>query len=140
MIPGFPLDGGRVLRAILWWAMDDAERSTRAGTFVGRSSSPFCSLPLEFFQGAGLGGLWIAFIRWFLLQAAGATLMQVQTGTLLRGLRVKDVMSTHCYTVDPEVSVQEFVHEQLLRTGRRCFLVVQDGRGGCRFRGCQSPV
>ena len=83
---------------------------------------------LRFFQGAGLGGLWIAFIGWFLLQAAGATYMQVKTGTLLRGLRVKDVMSTDSYTVDPELSLQEFVHEHLLRTGRRCFLVVQDGR------------
>jgi predicted transcriptional regulator len=54
--------------------------------------------------------------------------MQVRAGTLLRGLRVKDVMSTDCCTVDPGVSVQEFVHEQLLRTGRRCFLVVQNGR------------
>jgi Zn-dependent protease/predicted transcriptional regulator len=129
MIPGFPLDGGRVLRAILWWAMDDAERATRAAAFVGQVIAVlFITFGvLRFFQGAGLGGLWIAFIGWFLLQAASATLMQIQTGTLLRGLRVKDVMSSDCYTIDPEVSVQEFVHEQLLRTGRRCFLVVQDG-------------
>jgi CBS domain-containing protein len=130
MIPGFPLDGGRVLRAILWWAMNDAERATRASAFVGQVIAVlFITFGiLRFFQGAGLGGLWIAFIGWFLLQAAGATLMQVQTGTLLRGLRVKDVMSTDSYTVDPELSVQEFVNEHLLRTGRRCFLVVQDGR------------
>jgi Zn-dependent protease len=129
MIPGFPLDGGRVLRAILWWAMDDAERATRAAAFVGQLIAVlFIGFGiLRFFQGAGLGGLWIAFIGWFLLQAAGATLIQVQTGTLLRGLRVKDVMSTDSYTVDPELSVQEFVNEHLLRTGRRCFLVVQDG-------------
>ncbi|MGB9360918.1 MAG: site-2 protease family protein, partial [Candidatus Sulfotelmatobacter sp.] len=130
MIPGFPLDGGRVLRAVLWSAMGDAERATRAAAFAGQVIAVlFIGFGiLRFFQGAGLGGLWIAFIGWFLLQAAGATLMQVQTGTLLRGLRVKDVMSTDSYTVDPELSVQEFVEEQLLRTGRRCFLVVQDGR------------
>ena len=130
MIPGFPLDGGRVLHAILWWAMDDAERSTRAAAFVGQIIAVlFIAFGiLRFFQGAGLGGLWIAFIGWFLLQAAGATYMQVQAGTLLRSLRVKDVMSTDCHTVDPRVSVEEFVHEQLFRTGRRCFLVVQDGR------------
>lgn len=130
MIPGFPLDGGRVLHAILWWAMDDAERSTRAAAFVGQIIAVlFIAFGiLRFFRGAGLGGLWIAFIGWFLLQAAGATYVQVRAGTLLRGLRVKDVMSTDCHTVDPEVSVQEFVHDQLLRTGQRCFLVVQDGR------------
>ncbi len=130
MIPGFPLDGGRVLHAILWWAMDDAERSTRAAAFVGQIIAVLFIVfgILRFFQGAGLGGLWIAFIGWFLLQASSATYMQVQSRTLLRGLRVKDVMSTDCYTIDPETSVQEFVHEQLLRSGRRCFLVVQDGR------------
>ncbi len=129
MIPGFPLDGGRVLHAILWWAMDDAERSTRTAAIVGQIIAVFFIGfgVLRFFQGAGLGGLWIAFIGWFLLQAAGATYMQVKTGTLLRGLRVKDVMSTDSYTVDPELSIQEFVNEHLLRTGRRCFLVVQDG-------------
>jgi Zn-dependent protease len=128
MIPGFPLDGGRVLHAILWWTMKDAERSTRAAARVGQFIAVlFIGLGvLRFFQGAGLGGLWIAFIGWFLLQAAGATYLQVQAGSLLRGLRVKDVMSSDCNTVDPNMSLQEFVHQHLLRTGRRCFLVVQD--------------
>jgi Zn-dependent protease len=130
MIPGFPLDGGRVLHAILWWAMDDAERSTRAAAFVGQVIAVlFIAFGiLRFFQGAGLGGLWIAFIGWFLLQAAGASYMQVRTRTLLRGLRVKDVMSTDCDTVDPNISLQDFVQQHLLPTGRRCFLVVQDSR------------
>lgn len=130
MIPGFPLDGGRVLHAILWWTMDDAERSTRAAAVVGQIIAVFFIAfgILRFFQGAGLGGLWIAFIGWFLLQAAGATYMQVKTGALLRGLQVKDVMSTDSYTVDPELSLQEFVHDHVLHTGRRFFLVVQDGQ------------
>jgi Zn-dependent protease len=80
MIPGFPLDGGRVLHALLWWVMDDAERSTRAAAFVGQVIAVlFIGFGiLRFFEGAGLGGLWIAFIGWFLLQAAGASYMQVQ--------------------------------------------------------------
>jgi CBS domain-containing protein len=130
MIPGFPLDGGRVLHAILWWTMDDVERSTRAAAIVGQIIAVFFIGfgILRFFQGAGLGGLWIAFIGWFLLQAAGATYLQVKSRTLLRGMTVKDVMSTDSYTVDPELSLQDFVHEHLLRTGRRFFLVIQDGR------------
>jgi Zn-dependent protease/predicted transcriptional regulator len=130
MIPGFPLDGGRVLHAILWWAMDDAERSTRAAAFVGQVIAVlFIGFGiLRFFQGAGLGGLWIAFIGWFLLQAAGASYLQVRTRSLLRGLRVKDVMSADCNIVNPNSSLADFVHQQLLRTGRRCFLVVQDSR------------
>jgi Zn-dependent protease/CBS domain-containing protein len=130
MIPGFPLDGGRVLHAILWWAMDDAERSTRAAAFVGQVIAVlFIGFGiLRFFQGAVLGGLWIAFIGWFLLQAAGASYLQVKTGRLLRGLRVADVMSTDCPAIDRGTSVQEFVHEQLLRTGRRCFFVLENNQ------------
>jgi len=130
MIPGFPLDGGRVLHAILWWIMHDAERSTRAAARVGQVVAVlFIGFGIiEFFQGAGLGGLWLAFIGWFLLQAAGASYIQVRSRVLLRGLRVKDVMSTDYKTVDPSASLQEFVQQQLLPTGRRCFLVVRDSR------------
>jgi Zn-dependent protease/CBS domain-containing protein len=130
MIPGFPLDGGRVLHAILWWAMGDAERSTRAAAVVGQIIAVlFIAFGiLRFFQGAGLGGLWIAFIGWFLLQAAGATYLQVRAGGLLRGLLVKDVMSPECTKIDRGMSVEEFAHDQLLRTGRRCFFVMEDDR------------
>jgi Zn-dependent protease/predicted transcriptional regulator len=130
MIPGFPLDGGRVLHAILWWAMDDAQRSTRAAAFVGQVIAVlFIAFGiLRFFQGAGLGGLWIAFIGWFLLQAAGASYLQVKAGRLLHGLRVADVMSTGCATIDRSTSVQDFVHQHLLRTGQRCFLVMENDR------------
>jgi Zn-dependent protease/CBS domain-containing protein len=129
MIPGFPLDGGRVLHAILWWSMDDAERSTRTAAIIGQIIAVFFIGfgIVRFFQGAGLGGLWIAFIGWFLLQAAGATYMQVRSRTLLQGMSVKDVMSTDSYAVAPGLSLQEFVHEHLLRTGQRFFLVIQDG-------------
>jgi Zn-dependent protease/predicted transcriptional regulator len=130
MIPGFPLDGGRVLHAILWWAMDDAERSTRAAAFVGQVIAVlFIGFGiLRFFQGAVLGGLWIAFIGWFLLQAAGASYQQVKAGRLLHGLRVADVMSTDCTTIDRSTSVQDFVHQHLLRTGQRCFFVMENDR------------
>jgi Zn-dependent protease/predicted transcriptional regulator len=130
MIPGFPLDGGRVLHAILWWAMGDAERSTRAAAVVGQIIAVlFIGFGiLRFFQGAGLGGLWIAFIGWFLLQAAGASYMQARARTLLHGLQVRDVMSTDYESVDPNVSLQEFVNKRLLPSGRRCFLVMQESR------------
>lgn len=130
MIPGFPLDGGRVLRAILWWAMGNVDRATRAATRVGQVIAVlFIGWGIfEFFEGAGLGGLWLAFIGWFLLQAASATYMQVRTGDLLGGLRVRDLMSTSYETVDPNTSLQELVHEKLMRTGQRCFLVTENGK------------
>jgi Zn-dependent protease/predicted transcriptional regulator len=130
MIPGFPLDGGRVLRAILWWIMGSVERSTRAAARVGQAIAVlFIAYGiLRFFQGAGLGGLWLAFIGWFLLQAASATYLQVQTGTLLRGLQIKDLMSTDFETVRPNLSLYEFVNQRLMKTGRRCFLVMENGQ------------
>ncbi|MGA7292704.1 MAG: site-2 protease family protein [Terriglobales bacterium] len=130
LIPGFPLDGGRILRAILWWSMGSVERSTRAAARVGQVIAVlFITFGIfEFFTGAGLGGIWLAFIGWFLLQAASATYMQLQTGTLLGGLQVKDLMSTDYGTVGPNMSLQEFVNEQLMRTGQRCFLVKENGQ------------
>jgi CBS domain-containing protein len=82
----------------------------------------------RFFAGAGFGGLWIAFIGWFLLTAAGATHAQLAATERLRGVRVGDVMSRDCALVDGTTSVQDFVDEHLLRTGRRCFIVLENGR------------
>lgn len=126
MIPGFPLDGGRVLRAILWAITHNANKSTRIAAGVGQIVGLlFITYGIfTFFTGNGIGGLWLAFIGWFLLQAAGASLMQLQAGALLRGLRVRDVMSRDCPAVEGAMSLQQFVDEQLLPTGRRCFLVL----------------
>src|SRR5208282_1768379 len=60
---------------------------------------------------------------------AGASLMQLQVGSLLRGVLVKDVMSQDCPSVSGSMRLQEFVDEQLLKTGRRCFLVVEEDQG-----------
>src|SRR5581483_10510429 len=86
MVPGYPLDGGRVLRAIIWWVTGNAERSTRAAARVGQVVALlFILLGLfRFFVGANFGGLWRAFIGWFLLDAARSS--QIQVG-LLSSLR-----------------------------------------------------
>jgi Zn-dependent protease/predicted transcriptional regulator len=130
MIPGFPLDGGRVLRAVLWWTTGDAARATRSAAWIGQLVAlGFIALGiLQFFGGAGFGGLWIAFIGWFLLDAARASYAQVAIAEGLRGVRVRDVMETDCSVVQGRESLQTLVDEHLLRTGRRCFLVVDDGR------------
>ncbi len=130
MIPGFPLDGGRVLRAIVWWITGDASRATRIAAQVGQVVA-FGFIVwgiLRFFGGAGLGGLWIAFIGWFLLDASRASYAQVVTAENLRGVRVGDVMARDCPRVDGRSNLQTFVDEHLLRTGRRCFIVEEDGQ------------
>ena len=95
MIPGFPLDGGRVLRAIIWWITGNADRSTKIAAQIGQLiGAGFIAFGIiSFFGKGGFGGLWFALIGWFVLQAAGASLMQLQVGSVLRGLRVRDVMS-----------------------------------------------
>jgi Zn-dependent protease/predicted transcriptional regulator len=130
MIPGFPLDGGRVLRAIVWWFTGNVERSTRVAARIGQVIAVlFIAFGVfRFFEGAGLGGLWLAFIGWFLLQASSATYLQVRTGTLLRDLHIKDLMSVDFEVVSPNMSLQEFVNDRLMRTGRRCFLVMENGQ------------
>ena len=130
LIPGFPLDGGRVLRAIIWWITTDATRATRIAARVGQLVAfGFIILGIfRFFGGAGFGGLWIAFIGWFLLDAARASYAQVVTTQSLRGVRVGDVMARDCPVVDGRSNLQNFVDEHLLRTGRRCFVVEENGR------------
>ncbi|MEX2261494.1 MAG: site-2 protease family protein [Bryobacteraceae bacterium] len=129
MIPGFPLDGGRVLRALIWWKTGDADRSTliagRVGQFV---AAVFIGLGLlGFFAGLGFGGFWIAIIGWFLMNAASATIRQLELVSNLRGVRAADVMASDCAIADPRSDLQTFVDESLLRTGRRCFVIQENG-------------
>jgi Zn-dependent protease len=125
MIPGFPLDGGRVLRAIAWWITGDAKRATRIASRVGQLIA-FGMIVLglmRFFAGAGFNGLWIAFIGWFLLNASRESYAQVAITDGLRGVRVVDVMSRDYATVDGHSNLQTFVDEHLVRTGKRCVVV-----------------
>jgi len=137
LIPGFPLDGGRILRAILWGRSGDADQSTLTAARVGQAVAfGFIFLGvMRFFGGAGVGGLWIAFIGWFLLQAAQASYAQVAVVAELRGVRVRDIMTSDCVTVAADMPVQTLVDEHLLRTGQRCFVVGEPGR----IRGLVTP-
>lgn len=130
MIPGFPLDGGRVLRAVVWWVTGDANRSTRIAAGVGKLVAlGFIVLGIwRFFSGAGFGGLWIAFIGWFLLDAARASGAQVEITERLNGVKVGDVMAQQFPIVDANSNLQTFVQEHLLPTGHRCFVVSEQGR------------
>lgn len=130
MIPGYPLDGGRVLRSIVWGLTGNIVRSTRIAASVGQFiAAGFIVFGLfRFFFGAGFGGLWLAFIGWFLSQAAAASYAQIEASVVLERVRVKDVMSQDCPTVDGNLDLRTFAEEHLLRTGRRCFVVLQDTR------------
>ena len=128
MIPGFPLDGGRVLRAIIWWFNKNAERSTQLAARVGQVVAILFILygVFRFFVGANFGGLWLAFIGWFLLDAARSSYAQVGLVAGLRGHSVSDFMQRDCGTVAGYISVRDFVDQYLLHSGSRCFLVAND--------------
>ena len=128
MIPGYPLDGGRVLRAIAWQLTGSMVRATRIASGVGQFiAAVFIVFGLFRFFAGGFGGLWLALIGWFLSQAASASYAQVEASTMLSGVRVRDVMSVDCPTVEGTINLRAFAEEYLLRTGQRCFVVLENG-------------
>lgn len=127
-LPGFPMDGGRVLRAAIWWFTGDSRRATRVAAGIGSAVAlglVFIGM-LQVFAGQGLGGLWLAFIGWFLLSAAGAEEGRAEAMAVLRRVPVRDLMSRECLRISAQTSVQAFVEGELLSSARRCYLVVED--------------
>lgn len=130
LVPGFPLDGGHIFRAFVWSINKDFARATRISALTGQvfaygmialgAMSAFTSYqPL----GGAVGGIWLAFIGWFILSAAKQTQAQVEARGALEGLRVADIMSPEVYTVGREISLEDYARE-MVRTGRRAHLVV----------------
>lgn len=130
MIPGFPLDGGRVLRAVIWWIDKSPQRSTRAAARVGQVVAILFILfgIFWFFTAGNFGGLWIALIGWFLLEAAKSSSVQANVLANLQGHKVGEMMERNCGTVPGHLTVREFVDEILVHSGSPCFYVAQDGR------------
>lgn len=130
VLPAAPLDGGRLLRAALWkWRGDRtwaAVISARAGRIFG---GVLIVLGLvQFLVGAGIGGLWLALIGWFVVGAASAEEQQARVGDALAGVRVADVMTAQPQTIAPDVTVADFVDRHLLAHRHSAFpLTDQDG-------------
>jgi Zn-dependent protease/CBS domain-containing protein len=130
ILPGFPLDGGRVLRAILWGTTGSMGRATRIASMVGQGLALlFIGYGfVQILEGNFFNGLWIGFIGWFLNNAADATRRQVAIQEGFRGVRVTSLMNPHPQMVSPALSVRELVDEYILRGGLRAMPVAQDGR------------
>jgi Zn-dependent protease/predicted transcriptional regulator len=130
MIPGYPLDGGRVLRSIIWAINRDMVRATKITASVGRVVAVAFIVGglFRFFYAGAFGGLWLAFIGWFLSQAAESSRANAQVSTTLAGVPVSDVMSQACAIVDGNINLRTFAEDHLMRTGRRCFVVAENGR------------
>jgi CBS domain-containing protein len=125
MIPGFPLDGGRVLRALLWWQTKNFHRSTRAATIAGQFVA-FGFLGLGGFSILGgnfMNGLWLVFIGWFLQNAAATTFAQTNLQHAMQGIRVSQVMSTDYIRVPSLIPLNHLVMDYVINGGRNCFFV-----------------
>jgi Zn-dependent protease len=130
LIPGFPLDGGRVLRAFLWRRSGNYVSATRTASMVGRGVAYSFILGgiVMIFVVNPFNGLWLAFIGWFLENAANASYRQVKFREGLRGLSARDVMSSSCPSVPPHLSLREFVQSYVLPGGGNYFLVSEGGK------------
>jgi Zn-dependent protease/CBS domain-containing protein len=113
LIPALPLDGGRVLRAALWRIRGDLGWATRIATEIGRGFGYlFIALGVAMFIFEGsFSGAWLAFIGWFLLQAATAEARYIATEAALAGLRVRDLMVRNPVTVDADLTVGQFMEQ-----------------------------
>jgi Zn-dependent protease len=129
LIPGFPLDGGRVFRAVIWGISRNFRRATLVAATTGRIFAFFFILfgVWQMFSGNFAGGLWIAFIGWFLDSAAASQVQQQTIHDLLSGHKVSQAM-TRNYTVIPsDLTLQQLADEHILGMGRRFFVVENEG-------------
>ena len=127
LIPGFPLDGGRVLRSIIWKATGNFQTATNITTFVGQAFAYLIILwgILLFFAGNAFNGLIIIFTGWFLLTSAQSARSQSVLDTAFRGVTVNQIMNTNVMTVPANISLQKLVDEYFLPRGLRSAFVMQ---------------
>ena len=124
LIPAFPMDGGRVLRALLWRIRGDQFVATRGAALVGRLFGYLLIAAGIWMAAAGnFSWLWLALIGWFLSNAAGATVTQLSIQRTLAGVKVRDVMEEQPASVSPNESVADLINERLARGDSRSFLV-----------------
>lgn len=136
LVPGFPLDGGRVLRAALWGATGDRVRATRWASGAGRGFAwlliatgfaMILGIDVPIFGRGLVGGLWLVLIGWFLHNAAVMSYRQLLIRESLLDVPVGRLMRNAPAHVPPQLSVRTFVDDYLLRGDQRAF-VVQDGQ------------
>lgn len=130
LLPGFPLDGGRLFRAVVWRFTGDLDRATRWATVGGRGLGMllvFLGL-WQAFSGNVLGGLWIVFIGWFLGGAAQMSYRQHVLRAGLEGATVRDAMTRDPLAVAPGVDLRTFVDEHVLHGPHRAYPVIDGAR------------
>lgn len=125
MIPGFPLDGGRVLRAVIWQLTNSYQRATRTASITGQVIAfGFIAYGLYvIFHGNLMNGLWTIFIGWFLQNAAASAYTQMNVQQSMAGIKVSQIMSGDCRQISRFDSINQIVQENIMQGGQRCFFI-----------------
>ena len=130
LLPALPLDGGRVLRSILWQVRRDFAWATRVAASAGRAFG-YALIAFGIFEVifySSFGGVWFAFIGWFLLEAAGGEARYLAARQALAGLRVRDLMVREPVSVHPEQTLGEFMDEVVWSRRHTSYPVVEHDR------------
>ena len=130
LVPGFPLDGGRLLRSAIWKATGSFGQATRIASLAGQGVGwLLVAAGVAFLLGGNLaGGIWFAFIGWFLVQAARSSYEDLQLREMLRGVEAEDVMAGDLVRIPPELSLQDAVDDYFMRYDHGAFPVDEHGR------------
>jgi Zn-dependent protease/predicted transcriptional regulator len=137
LVPGFPLDGGRVLRAILWGLTGDVRRATRWASQLGQAFAwlliisgiaMMFGLRVPIFGTGVVSGLWLAFIGWFLNNAALMSYRQLLVREALEDVPVSRLMQTAVIRIDPEMRISTLVDEHLMHNDQRAYPVLDNDR------------
>jgi Zn-dependent protease/predicted transcriptional regulator len=137
MVPGFPLDGGRVLRSILWAITRNLKKATRWATFVGQlvawgfivtGVAMVFGFQVPIFGSGIIGGLWLAFIGWFLNNAAAASYQHVVVQDMLDGIPVSRLMRPDVQAVEAYIPLSALVYDHMIGSEDSAFPVVENDR------------
>jgi Zn-dependent protease/CBS domain-containing protein len=130
LVPGFPLDGGRLLRSAIWKATGSLPRATRIASVAGQAVGWLLVAGGVFSLMAGSlgGGIWLAFIGWFLVQAARQSYEEIQLRQILEKVEAEDVMARNLVAMPPTITIRDAVDDFFMRHDHGAFPVEADGR------------
>jgi Zn-dependent protease/CBS domain-containing protein len=130
LVPGFPLDGGRLLRSAVWKATGSLPRATRVAAISGQTVGWLLIIGGVAFLLSGnlAGGIWFAFIGWFLIQAARSSYEDLQLRQMLSNVEAHDVMARDLLRIPPDITLEQAVDDYFMRYDHGAFPVDDQGR------------
>ena len=130
LVPGFPLDGGRLLRSAIWKVTGSLRRATQIASGAGQAVGWLLVAGGVAYLLAGnlAGGIWFAFIGWFLVQAARSSYQELQLRHMLRGVEAHDVMAGNLLRIPPDLTLQDAVNDYFMRYDHGAFPVDEQAR------------